>query len=81
MSTDPPCDEKGSPIVRLRDLKARVLKRSVEDPENHKKAIKESGTQENKLAYELSIALERLGIAVFTGIVPVSVFLALAADQ
>jgi hypothetical protein len=36
---------------------------------------------ENHLAFELGVALERLGIAVFTGVVPVQVFLALAADQ
>jgi hypothetical protein len=36
---------------------------------------------ENRIGYELSIAMERLGIAVFTGAVDPSFFLALAADQ
>jgi hypothetical protein len=36
---------------------------------------------ENRIGYELSIAMERLGIAVFTGAVDAAFFLALAADQ
>ena len=81
-STEPP-DVDGKRVERMRDLKGRGqrLRRSNNDAWTEASTNGEKRGWENRLAYELSIALERIGIAVFTGVVPARFFLALAADQ
>jgi hypothetical protein len=63
--------------VREAKLKARQHLRN----EDWEERSQSEDTPQNKIAFELSIALERVGVAVFTGIVPVRFLLSLAADQ
>lgn len=81
-SAEPP-EVDGRRVERIRELKSRAQKQRQTDKEAWAKASIDSQARgwENRLAYELSIAMERVGIAVFTGVVPAGFFLALAADQ
>jgi len=79
-STDPPTvDDKV--VIKTRPLKAKARKIIQDNPEQWENAIKNIDNWENKLAFELSIALERLGIAIFSGSIPLRFLLLIAADQ
>ena len=84
-STSPPEDAPkvdGEPIQQMRELKRLAKYQKMQNEQAWKEAsVSDKHPWQNKLAFELSIALERIGIAVFTGVVPANVFLALAADQ
>lgn len=67
--------------VPLRPLKRQALADRHADRRAWELATLRLGSEENQLAYELNIAIEQLGLAVWTGMVPLNVVLPLAADQ
>lgn len=73
----------GYEVPRLRDLKGRAKKALHADPAAWARASTDADKRdwENVLAYELGIALNRIGIAVLTGVVPAGFFVTIAADQ
>lgn len=77
----PPTDSAGTPITGGRLLKTHA--RNMDKAAWSAAVWPEAAPRrwENQLAYQLSIVLERLGIAAFSGAVPLRLLLPLAADQ
>lgn len=73
----------GKVVERMRDLKGRAKKDLIADPVKWAMVSTDMEKRgwENVLAYELAIALNRIGIAVLTGVVPAGFFVTIAADQ
>lgn len=68
-------------FANLRDAKRRALGELNSDPLSWAQDITDESGWRNKVAFELSVALERLGVAVATGVVPLRFLLPLAAGQ
>jgi hypothetical protein len=79
-STTPPIID-GEEIRRTRPLKSKARDELAASSDAWSEAVLKHGTWENKLAFEVSIALERVGVAAFSGALPLRFLLPLAADQ
>lgn len=80
-STDSPSIE-GKKINKVRIARTKAIKICYKNYDSwSKKSDLDKKGWENKLAFELSVALERIGIAVFSGALPISILLPLMADQ
>jgi len=74
--------EHDEPIERLRVAKQIALKSFKKNEKKWDKLTSvDSKSWENKVAFETSISLERIGISVFSGALPIRLLLLLAADQ
>ena len=72
----------GRTVEHVRDARDSAWDDREGDVENwNNQSLRPSTSWHNRVAYELAIALERIGISVFTGPIPANVFVALAADQ
>ena len=70
------------PVSSLRIAKRNAIKSYWKNEESWKEITHvDSDSWENKVAFETSISLERIGISVFSGALPVRLLLLLAADQ
>lgn len=79
-STDPPIiDKKEFNNVRL--LKKKALAEINTDINKWQKEVLKDNSWQNKISYEIGISLERVGIATFSGAIPLSIVFALLADQ
>jgi hypothetical protein len=68
-------------FANLREAKRMALKELEDDPLSWSQDVQNEGGWRNRVAFELSVALERLGVAVATGVVPLRFLLPLAAGQ
>jgi hypothetical protein len=71
----------GTTVTALRAAKEAAKAHRRSDSAGWARDATTLGTWQNKFCYELSIALERLGAAVFTGVVPSRLVLCVASDQ
>src|SRR5574341_289258 len=72
----------GEPVTLLRKAKSKGMKEYWDSPEKWDKAsgLANEGSPQNRVAFETSWALQNLGSAAFTGVLPLNMLLAIAAD-
>ena len=80
LSTEPPTIN-GVLVTKTRPLKATARQALATSEAEWTTEVVKFGTWQNRLAFEVSIALERLGVAAFSGSLSLRLLLPLAADQ